>query len=288
MEWHDIKDPNEAALDQLAERYHLHPLHIEDCRHREQNAKAEDSGDYLFVVLKPVDIQPDGTFDFPDLDLFLGHEFFITVQESECTSVRRILDQLHASNRTVRPDQLLYRVTDAIVDSYLPALDRLVEVNDALEEEVLERPSPAALEKVLVAKRNLIEMRRVLANMRDVAGHLMRTQSDLISRDLWPFLRDVYDHVARNLDTVEVQRDLLNGTMEIYLSSTAQKTNQVMKVLTVLGTIALPAIVVSGFYGMNLHGLPGADSPYGSWIAAAIMGGTTLGLLVLLRLFRWL
>jgi magnesium transporter len=288
MEWHDIRDPNDAELDRLAERYRLHPLHIEDCRHREQNAKVEDNEHYLFVVLKPVDVQPDGTFDFPDLDLFLGRDFFITVQESECASVRRILDQLHASAGNLRADQLLYRVTDAVVDSYLPALDRLVELTDALEDEVLERPSPAALEKVLGAKRNLIEMRRVIANMRDVAGHLLRSQSDLISRDLWPFLRDVYDHVARNLDTVEVQRDLLNGAMEIYLSSTAQKTNQVMKVLTVLGTIALPAIVVSGFYGMNLHGLPWSESPYGSWIAAAIMGGSTLLLLALLRFFRWL
>ena len=288
MEWHDIRDPNDAELDRLAERYRLHPLHIEDCRHREQNAKVEDNEHYLFVVLKAVDVQPDGTFNFPDLDLFLGRDFFITVQESECASVRRILDQLHASAGNLRADQLLYRVTDAIVDSYLPALDRLVDLTDALEDEVLERPSPAALQKVLGAKRNLIEMRRVIANMRDGAGHLLRSQSDLISRDLWPFLRDVYDHVARNLDTVEVQRDLLNGAMEIYLSSTAQKTNQVMKVLTVLGTIALPAIVVSGFYGMNLHGLPWSDSPFGAWIAAAIMGGSTLLLLVLLRFFRWL
>jgi magnesium transporter len=81
---------------------------------------------------------------------------------------------------------------------------------------------------------------------------------------MWPFLRDVYDHVARNLDLVEMMRDLLSGTLDVYLSSVANRTNQVMKVLTVLSTIALPALVVSGFYGMNRKGLPAADSTYGA------------------------
>ena len=116
----------------------------------------------------------------------------------------------------------------------------------------------------------MIELRRVLGNMRDVASHLQRLETELIQRDLWPFLRDVYDHLARNLDMVEMQRDLLTGAMDIYLSSVANRTNQVMKVLTVLGTIALPAVVISGFYGMNTKGLPGIDSPYGADIALGL------------------
>ena len=288
MQWHDLRDPNDLKLDHLAEQYHLHPLHIEDCRHREQNAKVEEFGPYLFVVLKPVEIEPDGSFSFSDLDLFLGPDFLISVQEAQCAPVSRLLDQLRPASASLRADQLLYRIADGVVDSYLPALDAVDEAADALEAEVLEQPSPQVLDKIFGSKRNLIELRRVLANMRDVAGHLQRTESDLIARDLWPFLRDIYDHVARNLDTVEVQRDVLSGLLEIYLSSVAQRTNQVMKVLTVLGTIALPAVIISSFYGMNLHGLPWSDTPLGAWIAAGLMGVSTLVLLVLLRFFRWL
>ena len=288
MEWHDLRDPLDPQLDLLAARYQLHPLHIEDCRHRGQNAKVEDGGHYLFVVLKPVQIEPDRALTFSDLDLFLGRDFLITVQESESEPVRKNLDQLHASAASLRADQVFYRVVDAVVDAYLPALDSFDDLSDELDKEVLEQPTPESLEKIFRAKRSLIELRRVLANTRDVAGHLQRTESDLIGRDLWPFLRDIYDHVARNLDTVEVQRDLLGGAMEIYLSSQAQRTNQVMKVLTVLGTIALPALVISGFYGMNLQDLPGSASPHGAWIAVALMGVTTLLLLALLRFFRWL
>jgi magnesium transporter len=288
LQWHDLRDPNDPKLDELAEQYHLHPLHIEDCRHREQNAKVEELGPYIFVVLKPVEIEPDGSLAFSDLDLFLGPDFLITVQEKECAPVRRLLDQLQAASASLRADQLLYRIADGVVDSYLPALDAADEAADALEAEVLEQPSPQVLDKIFGAKRNLIELRRVLANMRDVAGHLQRTESDLIARDLWPFLRDIYDHVSRNLDTVEVQRDVLSGLLEIYLSSVAQRTNQVMKVLTVLGTVALPAVIISSFYGMNLHGLPWSDAPQGAWIAAGFMAVSTLALLVLLRFFRWL
>jgi magnesium transporter len=143
------------------------------------------------------------------------------------------------------------------------------------------------LSRIFHAKGTLIDLRRVLVNTRDVTAHMYRTEHNLIQADLIPFLRDVYDHVARNLDLVETQRDLLTGTMDVYLSSVANRTNEVMKVLTVLGTIALPALVVSGFYGMNTKGLPFADSPHATAIAGGLMLATTALLLVLLRRFRW-
>jgi magnesium transporter len=225
--------------------------------------------------------------DVGDLDFFLGRDFLITVQESRCTGVRPILDQLRALSAELRPDQLFYRITDAVVDSYLPVLDHFNDVIDELEDEVLDNPTPHALSRIFDSKRSLILLRRVLVNTRDVAAHLQRSECDLIQRDMWPFLRDVYDHVARNLDLVEMQRDLLTGSLDIYLSSVANRTNQVMKVLTFLGTIALPILVVSSFYGMNIKGLPWLDSPHGGWIVTAMMAALTVVLLIVLRLFRW-
>lgn len=287
MEWFDIRDPQDPELDRLAARYHLHPLHIEDCRHRNQSAKVEEGRGYLFVVLKAVELNADGTLGVGDLDLFLGRDFLITVDEARCKSVLQVLDQLRAAPADLRTDQLFYRITDAIVDSYLPLLDHFNDVIDELEDEVLDNPTPQALARIFDSKRSLIVLRRVLVNTRDVASHLQRTESQLIQRDMWPFLRDIYDHVARNLDLVEMQRDLLTGSLDIYLSSVANRTNQVMKVLTVLGTIALPILVVSSFYGMNVKGLPWLDSPHGGWIVSAMMAGLTAVLLIVLRLFRW-
>jgi magnesium transporter len=285
--WHDLRDPNDRELDVLAERYHLHPLHVEDCRHGNQRAKVEEGADYIFAVLKPVHVTDAGEVSITDLDLFLGREYLITVQEGDCPTVRAYLDQLHTASNSSRPDQLFYKVADGVVDGYSPALDWFNETIDQIEDTVLEEPSPSTLQRVFNAKRGLIELRRALSNMRDVASHLQRLETELIQRDLWPFLRDVYDHLARSLDMVEMQRDLLSGALDVYLSSVANRTNQVMKVLTVLGTIALPAIVISGLYGMNTKGLPWIDSPYGSEIAVGLMALTTVALLVVLKKFNW-
>jgi magnesium transporter len=286
MDWHQVCDPQDPELDRLAERYRLHPLHIEDCRHRGQSAKVEESRGYLFAVLKTVTAS-DGSLALGDLDVFFGRDFIITVEDPKSRSAVTPLDTLRQAAAGMRADQVFYRITDAVVDSYLPVLDRFSESIDELEDQVLDHPSPETLSRIFAIKRNLILLRRVLVNTRDVVTHLQRTETELIHRDMWPFLRDVYDHVARSLDLVEMQRDLLTGSLDIYLSSVANRTNQVMKVLTVLGTIALPALVISGIYGMNLRELPWADSPHGTVIVSGVMLATTVVLLAVLRFFRW-
>jgi magnesium transporter len=287
MDWHDIRDPQDTELDRLATLYHLHPLHIEDCRHGNQSAKAEEGNGYLFAVLKLATTAGGSEIEIADLDIFLGRDFLITVQPKDCAPASKLVDALRAACGEMRADQAFYRITDAVVDSYLPLLDRFSDEVDELEDMVLENPAPEALARIFTAKRGMITLRRVLVNTRDVAGHLQRTENDLIRRDMWPFLRDVYDHVARNLDLIEMQRDLLTGALDIYLSSVANRTNQVMKVLTVVGTIALPMLVISSFYGMNTKGLPWIDSPHATEIVAGIMAGTTVVLMIILRLFKW-
>ena len=287
MTWHDIADPNDPELDRLASEYHLHPLHIEDCRHRNQRGKVEEGPGYEFVVLKPVQIIEDDELAFHDLDVFIGADWVVTVREGDPESSGKLLQPIRAAE-SLTPAQVLYRIFDATVDSYLPVIDHIDDVIDELEELVLADPRPDVLSRIFAARRKLIDLRRILTNTRDVAAHLYRTEHKLIPEDMLPFLRDVYDHVARNLDLVETQRDLLGGAMDVYLSSVANKTNQVMKVLTILGTIALPALVISGYFGMNLKDLPFLESPHGTLIVSGLMLGTTLLLLALLRLLKWL
>jgi magnesium transporter len=285
--WHDLRRPDDPELDVLAERYKLHPLHIEDCRHGSQRAKVEEGADYIFIVLKPVNVDEAGEVEVSDLDLFVGRDFLITVEEGECAALSAHLDQLHGSTNNSRPDQLFYRIADGLVDVYSTVLEKFAEHIDRIEDTVVEQPSPDTLQRIFDARRGLIELRRALANMRDVAGHVQRLESDLIQRDLWPFLRDLYDHLARNLDTVEMQRDLLTGATDVYLSSVANRTNQVMKVLTVVGTVALPSIVISGFFGMNLKGLPWSESPYGAEIVLFLMTLVTVACLIVFRKLDW-
>jgi magnesium transporter len=287
LTWHDIRDPQDTELDKLAEQYHLHPLHIEDCRHGNQSAKVEEQGDYIFVVVKLIELTADEELHIGDTNLFVGKDYIISVDESGCRSLPGIVDRTKQATKDLRSDQALYRIVDEVVDSYLPVMDHFNDKIDVLEDEVLDNPNPEMLQKIFSLKRKLIDLRRILTNMRDVAGHLQRTESQLIGRDMAPFLRDVYDHVARNLDMIETQRDLVNGSMDIYLSSVANRTNQVMKVLTVMGTVTLPALVISSFYGMNIKPLPWAESPYALLIVGGMIVGTSVLLIVLLKKFNW-
>ena len=208
--------------------------------------------------------------------------------ETDCPETEGLIARAQkATDQSDRPDQKYYRLIDEIVDSYLPITDKLSETLDHLEDEALADPTPQTLSTIFETKRTLILLRRVMVNTRDVATHLQRTESPFIARDMWPFLRDVYDHVARNLDTVEVLRDLLNGSLDVYLSSVANRTNQVMKVLTVLGTIALPTHCGFGNLWDEREGAAGAESPYGLAAVFAIIVGTTAFLLWILKRFGW-
>ena len=284
-DWFDIRDPNSAELDDLAVRFHLHPLHIEDCRHRNQNAKVEAQGGYLFVVLKTVQADEEGNLETGDFDFLLGSNWLITVQERECRPVCDLLEQAHARAATLRPDQIFHRLMDQLVDSYQPVLDRLGTRIDELESLAITCPEPKVLEDTFIMRRSLIELRRILSNSRDVLGHLLRSEYDQISRDLRPFLRDVYDHLVRYLDRVEGERDLVTGATELYLTAVANRTNQTMKTLTVLGTIATPALVVTGMYGMNLAHLPFQDHPHSWGIVLLLIAAASL---VSLGLLRWM
>ena len=260
MKWHDIRDPQDPQLDELAVTYNLHQLHIEDCRNRNQAAKVESQNGYLFIVVKPVEMDDEYSLQITDLDVFIGDDWLITVEEEECPSANRALQYARSAENKSRADQLFYRILDAVVDSYQPIIDRVSDRIDEMEDRALADPGPDMLEEIFDLKRVMIQLRRVIANSRDVVGHLLRNEFPGVRPDLSPFLRDVYDHLIRNLDLIEVHRDLLNGATELYLSSVANRTNQVMKVLTVFGTIATPALVITGVYGMNLKHLPFAES----------------------------
>jgi len=151
---------------------------------------------------------------------------------------------------------------------------------------VLEQPDPETLARIFALKRKLIEFRRVAAGMREVVNALMRREKGLLGDDLDPYFRDVYDHIIRTVDMIETYRDLLSGALDIYLSAVANRTNEVMKVLTIWGTVALPLVIITGFFGMNLK-LPWANNAHGTDYAVALMAVSTISILVYFKIKRW-
>ena len=287
MSWYALDDPNDPKLDELAVQFQLHPLHIEDCRSNNERLKAEGTDNYLFLILKYIQTVEDGDIGFGSVYLFVGRDFLITVRDRNCVG-QEVFDRATKAGLEEKPAKLLYLITDSIVDSYFVSIDHSDDRIDELQDSVLDSPSPAILENLFDQKRKLIELRRVLVNLRDACMSLQRESGTILQPELYPFFRDVYDHALRLLDSVETLRDLLNNTFDVYLSSVANRTNQVMKVLTVLSTIALPALVISGIYGMNLKGLPFLESDHGTEIVVGMMVVSTGVVLWMLKRFDWL
>jgi magnesium transporter len=294
MPWYELSDAHDTKLDELAKQYNLHPLHIEDARSKDEAVKVDTAPAYTFAVFKPVRLIPDPDNPaeqipvFTPIDIFAGKDFLITIADPTCPSTQQALERARRDGDDEHPAKLISLILDTIVDLYFPAIDHFDDRIDELEDKVFDDPSPAILQSIFAIKRELIDLRRVLVNTRDAALHLQRDPDTIIDAKRQPYIRDTYDHVARLLDSVETQRDLLNNTLDIYLSSVANRTNEVMKVLTVLGTIVLPVLAISSIYGMNLKGLPFEDSPHGAEWVGGITVITTAILLYVLRKLKWL
>jgi magnesium transporter len=283
LAWYDIADPASPDLDELARRFELHELQIEDCRHRPQRPKTEEHDHYIFSVIKH--IHNNGELVFDDIDLFLGPNFLISVRSNDAAifaSVRARAQQEHID----RLDKLFYMILDQVVDGYQPVLDKLDDDISDIEDTVLGRPDPDTLAEIFSLKRKLVEFRRVSAGMREVVNTLTRREKGLLGDDLDVYFRDIYDHIVRTVELIETYRDLLSGALDIYLSAVANRTNDVMKVLTIWGTVSLPLVIITGFFGMNLK-LPWTESIHGTLFAVALMAISTIASLVYFKMKRW-
>ena len=305
VRWYHLADPASPALDELARIFHIHALQVEDCRHRRQTARCEEHEGYTFIVIKalvdspvqrpPVPAAPSSDLEdltaigpshlrFEDFNIFLGPDYVLTVDEGNSHLIGSVLPRLRAEPSLQNPDRIAHALIDVAVDRYLPALDRLGDFIDHLEDAVIRRPTPTLLREIFRLKRGLVEFRRVAVAMREAVNALLRrydaqaAASDHGNRELRLYYRDVYDHIVRILEFVESYRDLLTGSLDIYLSAVANRTNAVMKVLTLWGTIALPMLILTSFYGMNVK-LPGQNHPLVLLLLLLAMGASTAGVI---------
>ena len=281
LAWYNVQDPDSPALDELAKRFNLHPLDVEDCRHRPQRAKTDEHGRYIFCVLKH--LHAGKAFD--DFDIFMAPDFLITVQKNDCAAVERVRKRV-VDEKTQRLDRVFYIIVDEVVDDYIAELDDFADETSTIEADILDNATPQMLQNIFQLKRRLIEFRRIAGGMREVVNAIMRREHGIVGDDLDVYFRDVYDHLIRTVDLIESYRDLLTGSMDIYLSAVANRTNEVMKVLTVYGTISLPLVIITGFFGMNLP-LPLQNAPHGLAIAIGSMVLSTLIVLLYFKRKKW-
>lgn len=173
----------------------------------------------------------------------------------------------------------MYSLLDAIVDNYFVVLDKVQDDIDVLQDELVNNPTKDTLPKIQKLKHHLIYLRKSIRPLREMIGSLQRFESDLINEGLRTYLRDVYDHTIQIVDSIETFRDIISGSLDIYLSSISNRMNEVMKVLTIIGTIFIPLTFIVGVYGMNFKYMPELDQKRAYPILRVIMLGIFVGMI---------
>ena len=269
----------------------LHPLVMEDILNTDQRPKVEDYGDYLYIVLKMFRNGKVGEIVSEQVSLILGANFVISFQEGirgdVFEPVRERVRNDTSKVRSMGADYLTYCLMDAIVDNYFVVLEETEEKIEALEEEVVADPSPETVRKMYKLKREMIFLRRAVWPLREVLAAMTRRDSKLISDPVGIYLRDVYDHVIQVADIIDVSREMLSGMLEIYLSSTNNRLNEVMKFLTVIATIFMPLSFLASLWGMNFKNMPELEMRWGYPVALCLMFSVALAMVLWFRKKRW-
>jgi magnesium transporter len=298
VRWISVDGLSDAhAIQVLATKYDLHPLAIEDMLQKTQRPKVEAYGGEdseftarLFIVTHALQVQ-DGHLHHEQVSIFLGHKTVLTFQENRSTEWDSIRQRIKSKGSRLRKSDasfLAYSLLDAIVDSCFPILETYSDRAEELEALILEQTQPDLINQIHQFKRDLLMLRWVVWPMREVVSSLQREPHECISETTRVYLRDLYDHVVQIIDLIETYREIASDLIETYMSSVSNRMNEIMKVLTLIGTIFIPLTFLAGVYGMNFHFFPELDQVWAYpafWVVCLV---TASIMLWVFRHRRWL
>ena len=239
--------------------FNLHPLLLEDVINVPQRPKAEAYGDHVLIIVRMVQSSDIKAVEMEQVSVVLGRGYVLTFQErygDVFDPVRRRIHDSKASVRTHGADYLAYVLLDTVVDDYYPVLESIGDQLEVLEALVIADPTPEVLGQLNKFKNQLVNLRRGIWPQREALNQLTRGDHSEISEDVRLYLRDTYDHCVQTSEVAEMYREMVTGLMNVYLSSIANRTNEVMKVLTIVATIFIPLTFLAGIYGMNFEYMP--------------------------------
>jgi magnesium transporter len=279
-------------IEQVGKSFGVHPLVLEDIANTGQRPKMEDFDDYIFVVLRMLRFdEKENQTKTEQISVVFGADFVVSFQEREGDVFDIIRERLRNNKGRIRKmgaDYLAYSLIDAIVDNYFMVLEKLGEAIEEIEDKLVTEPRSETLQTIHDLKRETVFLRKSVWPLREVISRLERSESPLISKSTFVYLRDFYDHTIQVIDSVDTFRDTLSGMLDIYLSSVSNRMNEVMKVLTVIATIFIPLTFIAGIYGMNFKVMPELDQPWGYPAVLILMLTIAVVMLIYFRRKKWL
>lgn len=289
--WIDVQGlGDEAALRSLATQFGLHPLTLEDIVNAPQRPKIESLDRSVFVIVRMAQRKGD-VLDREQVSLIVGENYVLSFQERPGDVFDPVRARIRAGGPVFRnggAGYLAYALIDAVIDGYYPVLEWFGEALETVEQEILAHPQPSLAARVHRLKRELLALRRGLWPMREMLGILLRDEVGPFDARLRVQLRDCQDHCTQLIDVLETYRELAGGLMDMYLSSVANRQNEVMKTLTIMASLFIPLTFLAGIYGMNFQHMPELHSRWGYPVTLGLMAVIALGMLTYFYRRGWL
>ncbi len=294
--WINIEQPTERETEYLAQNYPFHPLDLDDCLSRIQRPKIDEYKDYLFLVFHfPVfNIETQVTKP-SQLSVFIGEKYLITLHKGELKPLVKLFrecqidEESRQENFSQGPGYLLYRIVDRLVDYCLPILNKIGDNIERTEDDIFSSKGiPKAIEDISILRRDVISFRRIIWPMREVVSSLEPRIHRFTKMDMKVYFGDMVDHVDRIWDGLDEYKEIIEGLSDTHDSLATNRTNEVMRRLTVIATILLPITVVASIFGMNIPLGPFRDSPYSALYISLICLAIISGMLYFFRRQRWI
>jgi magnesium transporter len=292
LTWLDVDRDDLVELEPFRDLIHLHPLALEDAASPHQRPILNRYGDTFFLVVYELVVGNGGERirSYP-ISFFVGRNYVITSRDIERSTLDDVADRWHAFRQevdTIDAGFLLYTLIDAIVDNYFPAVDTLGDRLEALEDAAAAGRGRHIQPQIHAVRKQLFELRRVLAPGREVVNELIRRETPLVNDETMNYFHDVYDHILRVLDWVDAYREMAGTLFEMQLAMASHQLDQVIRRLTVWSIVLMVATLIAGIYGMNFTHMPELEWLFGYPFALLLMLILTGGLLVFFRRREWI
>ena len=294
LTWVNIEHPTEKETEYLAQNYPFHPLDLDDCLSRIQRPKIDEYKDYLFLVFHfPVFYKEVRVTAPSQLSIFIGQNYLITLHKGKLKPLVKLFKecQIDEESRQEHLGQgsayLLYRITDRLVDYCLPILNKIGANIEDVEDSIFSNKTRSQIKEISMLRRDVIAFRRIIWPMRAVIGSLERRARRFSKTDLAVYFGDMVDHVDRIWDGLDEHKEIIEGLNDTHDSLANNRTNEIMRILTIVATIFFPITLIASIWGMNIP-LPFQKSSQSLLYISLIMAGIIGGMLCFFHRRRWI
>lgn len=291
--WINVNGVHDVELiEKIGKIFGIHPLTMEDIANTTQRPKYEEYENYFYYSLKMIyNRQESENIETEQVSFILTKKAVISFQEKSgdvFDSVRYRLDSKLSRIRNMGSDYLFYSLIDAVIDNYFVVLENTGEKIENTEASLINKPDSEIMHQIHKLRRETLTLRKALIPLRDINSALYMLESPYLSKSTLPFLKDLYDHTIQVTDMLYIYRDMVSNLMELYLSISGNRLNEIMKVLTIFASIFIPLTFIAGWYGMNFKYMPELNSPYAYPVIIIITAASFIGMLIYFKKKKWI